>query len=150
MADWKVAPVQLVTTALLAMLKAELEPGWKVYDTNVPPSAASSYYMLSQIGGGSFSGPPLTAPEIDEEIVYQLDAVAARRDQAQLMADRGKELMVGRDATGALRFALTMPGGWVESGRIRNDVPGGVDQEGAPPSVVYTAPNRYTVQVTPS
>lgn len=144
------APVQLITTAVINLLKDNLAVGSRVYDSKVPPDATHHYWLVTHIAGGGYGGPPLTQPEADTTLVYQVDSVGARRDQAQWAADKAATIMVGRGAGGALTFALAMPAGWNECARMRNDVPGGVEVEGAPPNLVFTASNRFEVVVTPT
>ena len=149
MPDWKIAPTQLVTSNLITMIKAAL-PGSRGYDHNVPVDAELPYWMLTHIPGGGFSGPPLTAPHVDAELVFQIDGVGARRDQAQWIRDKVIEVLLARSLSGSLVNPLTMPSGWVECDRMPEEGSGGVEQEGAPPHVTYTAPQRFTVVVTPT
>lgn len=148
---YDVAPVQMFTNGLLTMLKAQLEPGIRVYDTTVPTGATFPYVMLTPLPGGSSYGPALTNPDADLEIPYQIDGVGSRRDQAQFAADRAMQALVGRDpATGAFRVPFDPVTGWNVCDRMRDDEAlGGVVPEGAPPSITYTAPQRFKIAVTP-
>lgn len=150
MTDWRVAPTQLITTAIIDMLKAAFGAGARVYDHRVPEGATHPYWMVSHLPGGDRSGPPLVAPDSDAALVFQVDGVALRRDAAQLAADRAVDVMIGRNAAGGFVRELVMPSGWALCDRMPSEGSGGVEQEGAPPNVVYTAPNRFTVVVTPT
>jgi hypothetical protein len=143
---WAVIPEQLVTNAFLELLRSG---GLAVYDHTVPPAARRPYCMVSSIPGGGWSGPPLMGGQDDASLVYQVDYVAARRDQAQLYRDKGDAVVVGR-TDGGLDFEFPYVEGWACCDRIRTDAPGGVEVEGAPPNAVYTAVRRYTITMTPS
>lgn len=149
MADWKVPPTQLIYNNLLAMLNDQLSA--RVYDTVGPTDITnlSNWWVLYAIAGGEFYGPPLTNPEADTILMYQLDSVAKRRDAAMLAADRAVDAWVGR-TNGALTVPLTMPPGWNQCDRMRSDTPGGVEPQGAPPSTLYVASNRFAIAVTPT
>lgn len=148
-ADYKVAPTQLITTGLITMLKTAL-PGSGGYDHVVPPDAPFPYWMLTFIPGGSHNGPFLTNPDVDAALVFQLDGVGGRRDQAQWIRDKAVEVVLARNADGSFVHQLVPPSGWSICDRLPDEGSGGVEIEGAPPSTTYTAPQRFTVVVTPT
>lgn len=138
--------VQKVTNALLALLRTHL--GDNVYDHDtVPDTPTTPYYVVYRIPGGT-SGGPMADPEADLTLVFQINAVGKRRDQAEWASDKVTEVMLGRDELGRLE-ELPLPSTMFECGRMRSDVPGGVEQEGAPPNAVYTAVQRFEIAVTP-
>lgn len=147
------APTQLVTSAVVALVRAHL-PASSVYDFNVPSTAAYPYSNLMPIPGGSYSGPPLYDPEADSALVFQWDSVGTRRDQAQFRADQINAIMLGRVA-GALRWPLDphlspLAPGWVECARLPAETPGAPEPYATPgAATIYTVSNRYTVVVTP-
>ena len=143
-------PTQLITTGVRQLLIDHLGgTSPHVYDTVVPVDAQFPYWVVYQIPGGEGYGPPLTDPDADTQIVVQVDSVAGRRDQAQLNRDRAANVMLSRRG-GALQYDMGAIAGWAFCGRMRNDVPGGVEVEGAPPNAVFTASDRYTIAVTPT
>lgn len=124
--------------------------GAKVYDHEVPEVPGFPYVCLYQIPGGSYSGPPLTAPESDLTAVFQVDAVGTRRDQAQWLADKVFTVTLGRAPNGQLLYPLTAPGGWRECARLAADTPPGVIRDPTAKNPLYSAPQRFAVAITPS
>lgn len=119
--------------------------GPKVWDHEVPPNTTLPYLCLYQLPGGSYSGPPLSAPEADLTIVYQVDAVGTRRDQAQYLADKARTLTLGPTAPG-----LSAPTGWRECARLAADTPPGVIRTPDARNPLYSVPQRFALAVTPS
>lgn len=143
----RVAPVQLVTNALLEGLTAA---GFRVGDSILPTDRTFPYHILYQIDDAPPpDGPPLTGPEEDLWIGFQITTVGSGRKQAQWGADKIRGFMTGRDASGALVHALPVIAGWKVSSRL-GSTPGGVDPEGTAPNLLFNAPNRYILHVTPA
>jgi len=156
--------IQLLTNAVLDLyrvyinLSAVLGPagvhdnsggGAKVYDHEVPASVSYPYSCLYQVPGGSYSGPPLTGPEADLTAIFQVDAVGTRRDQAQWLADKIKEVTLGRGPSGQLLCSLNAPTGWRECARLAADTPPGVIRDSTAPTPLYSVPQRFAVVITP-
>lgn len=136
-----------VTNAVLGMLQANLP--FEVYDHRAPDDRVFPYAVLYRIPGGGSSGPALHDPDADVTVVYQVDGVGSRRDQAELAASMISDVMLGY-SNGAPKYVLGLPGTLRECGRMRNDTLGGVEPEGPSPNEVFTVPGRYEVSVTPS
>ncbi len=143
-----IVPQQLVTNAILTALRAQ--PGWTVHDhPHVIQSPSYPYLALFAVPGGGFTGPPLTNPHADVQLVYQLDAVGARRDQAQLQGDKAARVMVGRAPGGAFLVDFEDVEGWAYCDRMPTDTtPGGVEVVPATPTL-YRDTRRYTIALTP-
>lgn len=147
-----VPPRGLLTASVLATLRRELEPTGKVHDGQIPKGTEKPrlpYWILYSIAGGGWDGPPLHGPEDDMTFLYQVTAVAGRRDQVELLADMVADVWVGHTETGSYKKEFDEVEGWVIAARLRADVPGGVDREGAAPNVVFTAANRFAITLTP-
>lgn len=156
--------IQLLTNAVLNLyrvginLSATVGPagvydnsggGPKVHDHDVPPNTTLPYVCLYQIPGGSYSGPPLWDPEADLTAIFQVDAVGTRRDQAQWLADKVKNVTLGRVA-GQLQYPLSPPAGWRECARLAADTPPGVIRSTDARNPLYSVPQRFAVAITPS
>jgi hypothetical protein len=137
----------LVTTAILTMLNAALP--FEVYDHAAPTSRAFPYAVLYKIPGGASWGPWLYDPDADRTMVYQVDGVGQRRDQAEWAAGKIDRVMVGR-VNGQFEYPLALPGSVALCDRMRTELGGGVEVEGLQPNWTFTVPNRYEVSVTPS
>jgi len=143
-----IVPVQLVTNALIALLKSQA--GWSVHDhPYIVEKPTYPYLAVFQLPGGRFSGPPLTAPDADAELLFQLDAIGRRRDQAQLQGDKACALLIGREADGSYTHDFGAVEGWKVTGRMPADTtPGGVETIQATPTL-YRDTRRYTIALTP-
>lgn len=79
--------------------------------------APDPYIVVHPIESGSFEaesggslGPPMTAPEADAALEYDVTSVGKDRRQAGWVADRARRVMTGRTATGALVVPLVVEG----------------------------------------
>lgn len=144
-----VVPQQLVTNGLIELLKRAPSSKTVLDHPHTVDSPSYPYLALFAIPGGSFSGPPLTAPDADAELVYQLDAMGTRRDQAQALGDWAAARLLGREADGGYTFDFGEIVGWVVAGRMPTDTtPGGVEVVPATPTL-YRDTRRYTIALTP-
>lgn len=115
------------------------------------PNTKSPHFIVYSIPGGGFSGPALTAPHADAEMVFQVTSVGWQPQQAQWMAALARRTVIDRTAGGAFQVAgPTPPTGWVVNDRRPLGGPGGVDSEGNLPHRVYSVVDRYVVCVTPA
>ena len=73
--------------------------------TETPP-----YAIVYPIPGAGFSGAFFATPEEDAAFEYQVTSVGWRADQADWMADKVREVMLGRLRSGLFLFPLTVPG----------------------------------------
>lgn len=144
-------PVQLLTSALIALLERPVSGGgtgravfdqrWKGTTPTFP------YVVVRRVGGVPGEGPFLTAPDADPTIHYQVDAVGSRRDQAEKLDDRVREAVLGRTETGGFRTTLNLPG-WVICERSSLGV-APVDVHGTPPNETFVVPSQYALSLTP-
>lgn len=142
-----VVPQQLVTNALLELLR---QPGRTVLDhPYTVENPRYPYLAVSAIPGGAFSGPPLTHPDADAELVYQVDAIGTRRDQAQALGDWAAGRLLRREVDGAYTHDFGTVEGWAVMARMPTDTtPGGVEVTPAP-TTLYRDSRRYTIALTP-
>ncbi len=158
--------IQLFTTEFLNLLRRGLNhstvvgpggthlnngSGPKVYDHEVPGDAASHYYLLQQVPGGGYSGPPLSDSVADAAVVFQVDAVGSRRDQAQYMGDQAFAVVMAQAGGGpGYQYALNLPVGWSVCARLASDTPPGVLRDPSAITPLYSVPQRFTVVFTPA
>jgi hypothetical protein len=149
MTAWTVAPRQLITNALITTI-VTTKPGWSVHDhPYVLAQPTYPYLGVFSVPGGFYSGPPLTAPNADVQLVYEMRAMGTRRDQAQLLGDSVAELLLGRDPDGTFRVPFSPVPGWAVCDRIPTDTePGGVEVVPGP-TTLYQDSRRYTIALTP-
>lgn len=100
------------------------------------------YYVIQPISGGSFSGPEFCAPEADVELWYQVRSSGKRDDQADLLADMAREVLLDR-SSGQFVHAITYTGHIVQQ-RAAVGSPGKLDRVGE----IYTVPDTYSFCVT--
>lgn len=143
----RVAPTQLLTNSLLDALR---NAGFRVGDSELPADRTFPYHILYSVGDAPPpDGPPLTGPEEDLALGFQITTVGSGRKQAQWGADKIRGFMTGRSSTGAFVHDLPSVAGWKVTGRL-GSTPGGVAPEGSAPNTLYNVPDRYTLHVTPS
>lgn len=106
-------------------------------------AAVEPPYTVLQPAGGAEWGPPLGDDSDTVDLLVQVTSVGGlRQDQALWMHDKAHTVMVGKAASGAFLFPLTVPGLTVMARRLADDVGGG-DEGGI---VSHVA--RYVVTVT--
>lgn len=143
----RVVPVQLVTNSFLTMLTSG---GLRVGDHELPTDRTFPYSILYQIDDAPPpSGPPLTGPEEDMAIGYQLMSVGTGRKQAQWQADKLRDRILGHSLGGAFDIPFPAIAGWTVSSRL-GTTPSGVAPEGSAPNVLFNVPDRYILIVTPA
>lgn len=106
------------------------------------------YNVLYPIPGGSIDGPPQGQAQGDARFLYQLDSVGQTRDQAEKLADRARNRIVGRMSTGAFVVPAGDPDGVKIHDRIVDGTPGAPLQEGQPPNEVFTVSETYGIDVS--
>ncbi|MFD3511932.1 hypothetical protein [Streptomyces sp. NPDC058657] len=104
-------------------------------------------YTVLYALGGTVSGAPLADRGEDAELVYQVTAVGGRADQAQWLADKVRQAVLARAATGQWSNPLVIPG--VEVWARELDTDAGTDDAGASDGVV-TSSQRYRLSATSS
>lgn len=148
-------PLDLITTAVLELLRTG---GRTVYDaayTGDPHNPPYPYDVLYQLPGGSADPfPSLDDRHTDATLVFQVTAVSDLRNQAQWAARAARDLMVGKTSAGfdqPHKFAhpLVLPDGWVCIDRRPDPAMPGVERTGLEPNSIYTVPARYYLTVAP-
>jgi hypothetical protein len=143
-----------VTDAVLSLVAAGTSPR-PVGDHKAPEPLDYPYSVLYAIDGGGFWGPALSAPDRAADFVYQVDAVAKRRDQCEWMADTIRRTFLARQSSGAFQVSLTYPVGWVVADRQPDGGAGTVVRdgpvaEGGDTYWVYSQAQRFVVRVVPA
>lgn len=139
-----------LTTALAATLATGTGKPVGVGKAPEAWDLAVGYYVLYSIDGGEFYGPPLTAPESDGEIVYQVTSVGSRQDHVEWLSDRARATLLGRDSGGAFQVVIAPPAGWVVADRRSEGGFSGASYDGLPPNQVWSGIERYVICVTPA
>ncbi|MEW1661125.1 hypothetical protein [Streptomyces sp. NPDC093707] len=95
--------------------------------------------------GGPVGGAPLADRAEDARLVCQVTVVATRTDQAEWLADRVRQAMLGRTSTGGWVSPILVPGVYVWARELLTD--GGVTPEESGSHVV-TGVHRYELSIT--
>ncbi|MEK2474044.1 hypothetical protein [Streptomyces noursei] len=136
----------LVTLALQAMLTAATgKPCGRGRLPLVGGQPASLPYTVLYPQGGLTDGAPLADRAEDARLVYQMTVVAARTDQAEWLADRVRQALLGRTSSGQWVNPIPVPGMEVWARALLVDE--GVDPSGGDDGVV-TGVQRYELSVT--
>ena len=136
-----------VTTALREFLEiySEHPVGDHAAPTSRPdvliPSEAP-YSVLYAIPGGKTTGPPLGYTDSIAYFEYQITTVGLRRDQTQMLMQKIREVMIGRDLDFSLKYKLIVPG-LVIMDRELASVPSGVTIAGK----LFNAMETYFIKV---
>lgn len=134
-----------VTDAVLAVLRAGIEDK-EIGDHQAPGDSTTElpnvpYAVVYAIPGGDVDGPPLGDMFEDASMVYQVTSVGERRNQCEWMAEKVREVLVGRDSGGySTEIAVD---GAVVVGREVSFV-GGVTLEGDR----FNATEQYVLHLT--
>ncbi len=136
-------PLDLITTAVLELLRTGGRPVFDGAYTGDPHNPPYPYTILYQVAGGSADPfPSLDDRHNEATVVYQVTAVSDLRNQAQWAARAARDLMVGTEP-------LLMPDGWVCIHRRPDPAMPGVERTGLEPNTIYTVPARYLITVAP-
>lgn len=98
---------------LLARKLAELNPRVLCGLAELPEGvdlAQPRYCIVTPIPGGILNGPPMTAPEADVTLNYDVTSVGGDRRQANWIAGQVRRVLAGRTTTGALTYPLVCRG----------------------------------------
>ena len=144
-------PVSMALAALLAS-KSKLPVG----RGKKPPGTPQHYYLLYTLDA-ALAGPPLADELPDLSPVYQVTSVSAPDpakpsssgdpDQVEWMADKAREVFLGRDpATGLWLHTLTIPGVSV-MGRSLDVEPGATND---PADGIISYVQRFRFDLTPA
>jgi hypothetical protein len=143
-------PLDLVTTAVLALLRTG---GRTVYDgafRGDPMAPSYPYDVLYAVPGGSSDPFPDLEDDSDEVVVpYQVTSVSDLRNQAQWQARQARDLLVGRGG-GAYATPFAMPAGWACVRRWSDAGLPGVIRTGDHPNAIFSVPARYLLAVVPA
>ncbi|MGW1409481.1 hypothetical protein [Streptomyces sp. NPDC002403] len=146
-------PRRSVTTALTALLTSAT--GLPVGQGRMP-QAKPPYYLLYSLDTG-LDGPPLADTLDDLVVVYQVTSVSGpdparpasmgTLDQAELLADKARAAILGRDpVSGEWLHPLTIPGVKV-MGRSLDTEPGGTND---PTDGIISYVQRFRLALTPA
>lgn len=127
-----------LTAALVQFLANRT--GRPIGEGTAPFDAQVPYAVVYPLPGGNTWGPTYTGPDEGADVPYQVTCVGLRDDQAQWMADRVRQAMVGR--TDGQLVPLVVPGMTVLDREMAGY--GGLDREGD----VVSVPDSYTIRVT--
>lgn len=145
------APIDLVTTAVLELLKTS---GRKVCDgayDGDPVRPPYPYHLLYTVGGGSSDPTPdLDADPQTITVAYQVSTVSNLRNQCERAAREAHDLILARrpDRTG-WAHDLTVPG-WEVVDRRPDPATPGTDRTGEVPNAIFTRPARYLLTLSPT
>lgn len=128
-----ILPDRKITDALITML--ETATGKQIGDARAPEPTTDDtpdypYAVLVSLGRTQSSG-SIAAPHSDVSIMYQVTSVGENRDQADWMADKVREAILGRNSTGFTNALSgsgwrctfrepSMDGGLIEGGQLMN------------------------------
>lgn len=143
-----------VTMALSALLTSAT--GLPVGRGALPPGQDPPYYVLRLVDH-STSGAPLADDNEDASLVYQVDSISGpdpdisgstgSEDQAEWMADKARQILLGRDpVTGLWLHALTVPGAKVIRRSLETE-PGGTND---PADAIIHGVQRFRLDLTPA
>lgn len=134
-----------VTSALREMLaEATGKPCGRGRLPQVAGQPAPLPYTVLYPQGGAVGGAPLADRAEDAHLVYQVTVVAARTDQAEWLADRVRQALLGRTSTGEWAHPLVAEGAEVWARELLLD-DGVSDQDGAG---VVTGVQQYELSMT--
>jgi hypothetical protein len=139
---------QPVTDWLIAVL---LATGLLVGDDDIPAGydPTKPYLVVLSIDGGELWGPPLTSAASAMGLIYQVDAVGSRKDQAMRARDLAQRAILGRAPAGGWRVDPAPPTGLHV---VHRDLAGGtggqaIPGDGQPGQQVWSVPDRYRIDV---
>jgi hypothetical protein len=138
---------QPVTDWLLAVLAATTLP---VGDHQIPPDydPERPYLVVVAIDGGELWGPPLTSEASCVGLVYQVDAVGPRVDQAMRARDLAQRAVIGRAGSGWAVTPAQPTGLNVMHRRLVGGTGGeAIPGDGTPTQQVWSIPDRYRLDV---
>ena len=118
-----------------------------VYVAEIPADATYPYVTLHSIAGGETWGAHLAEPDDSADLVYQVDSVGLRQDQAEALGDRVRRTVLARSA-GRFQVDAPVPAPYAVIGRDLHGGVGGATREGSDPHDVVSYSERYLIRVT--
>lgn len=120
---------RLITAAVLELLQTGTQFPFDVLrppeDPDIGDTLELPYGIIIPRPRGPFTGAVYsTQPWSEAQIEYRIKSVGRRYDQAELMADTVREVMLGRDADGSYTFEMTIENHSVMERRPGQDSPG--------------------------
>ncbi len=144
----QIAPLELFTSGLIAMLRSTTGGGIRVFDEHPYGTVSYPFTVVHDLGGPAPSGPPMLGDGVDVSILYQLDNVGRKRAEAQELERRCRDRIVQSDSAGGFLHPITVAG-WRCSERTTDSFLG-VNPEGKTPQQVFVARSRYVIRWTPA
>src|SRR5262245_41475177 len=121
-------------------------------ESGMPPvDAQVPYVCVYSVPGGETWGPPLTAPQADGQMLFQVNSVGGTSQQAVWMDDQVRTVILDRNSTGSFTTPLAV-GGMSVIDRASQDGTSGpqeavIDRQGR--QLWQTTP-RFSITVTPA
>jgi hypothetical protein len=144
------APLDLVTTAVLELLRTT---GRTVYDGAYggdPIKPIYPYSILYRIPGGSTDPfPDLDGNPREATVAYQVTTVSNLRNQCEATARLLHDRLLARTGSGYV-YGLNMPTGWTDIDRRPDPAMPGIDRGGEPPAAIYSLPQRIYLTIAPT
>lgn len=146
---------QLVDDALLAMLRAQVDGDGNplsIGDAQAPQppegavGPAMPYAALYPFDGGEVSGESLGNPHTHVELVYQVLSVGYSRQSARWMADRIRQAIVGRNASGYVNTITPAAGAACGVARRRHLSFGNARREGT----IWNVSDEFSFLLVPT
>ena len=141
-------PLDLVTTAVLTLLRST---GRALHDgayTGSPTAPAYPYAIVYRIAGGNSDvTPDLAASLRTVTVVYQVTAVSNLRNQCEATTRLFRDRLLARNRDGWV-YGLDMPDGWACVDRRPDPAMPGIDRSGDHPQAIYAQPARYSLTLT--
>jgi hypothetical protein len=135
------APLHLVTTALLDMLRTGDRTVYDGAYQGDPLRPKYPYAVLYALDGGDSDWTPdLADSRRDVVVVHQITSVSNLRNQAQAIGQQHRDRFLAGE--------LAMPAGWVCSHRDLDRTVPGIDRVGDNPTAVYNHHQRVLMTIS--
>lgn len=136
-----------VTDAVIAFLE---RLGFPVGDHRAPDTVvAGKPYLVVHFISTQRTDAGLAGLSTDAMHCYQVSSVGTIRGQAESLADKVRNLMLDRQASGTFTAAFPAMTGIKCHDRITEGSTGSIT-EGSAPNEVYTLPERFHLAITPT
>lgn len=135
------APLHLVTTALLTLLRTSTRTVYDGAYQGDPTRPSYPYCVVYALDGGDSDWTPdLADSRQDVVVVHQITTVSNLRNQAQAVGQQLRDVF--------LRGELVMPAGWLCTRRDLDRTVPGVDRVGDNPTAVFNHHQRVLMTIS--